>query len=189
MRPLTNQTDRDLIMLLKAEDLRAFDELYYRYVPRVIAFAGIYIKDKYQCEEVVQEVIIRIWKNRNHLDETASFKSYLFQSVKHYIFNLFRNKVKEYSLEGEASLLEHYSRNDIEEDIDFSELESKTRELVDKLPDMQKHVFQLSRMDGYNNAEIAEKLNLSKRTVEHHLYLALKTLKKSLASSPLQNSP
>jgi RNA polymerase sigma-70 factor (ECF subfamily) len=51
-----NYTDREIIRMLKAGDSRAFDELYYHYIPRIVSFAGTFIKDGHQCEEIVQDV-------------------------------------------------------------------------------------------------------------------------------------
>jgi RNA polymerase sigma-70 factor, ECF subfamily len=174
-------TDHELVEMLNKGKESAFDELYFRYVPRIDAFAKIYIKDKDLREEVLQEVFIKIWEKRDTINKDLSFKAFLFQVVKNNIYNIFRKKVYEVSLD--LSEMNDYSHNNIEDQLNFSELQEKATEIIECLPDVQKQIFKLSRIEGMKNEEIAQKLSLSKRTVEHHIYLALKTIRKKLTIS------
>src|SRR5690606_16866622 len=127
----------------------------------------------------VQEIFIRIWEKRKSLDETKNFKSYLFQSIKNYFLNLIRDKKNAWQLSDIPEDM-HPSKNDIIEDLSYRELEKTALSLIASLPKVQQEVFTLSRMEGMTNLEIATKLNLSKRTVEHHIYLSVKHLKGKL---------
>lgn len=178
MRIYLSNDDRQLVLKLKENDIKAFEEIYYRYNSKLNSFTKIYIKDNAQSEEVVQEVFIKVWEKRHLLDETLSFKSYLFQIVKNHIYNIFRKKIYEIGLE-EVSSNECYAQNSVEEQMDLCDLKATTQDLIDKLPTVQRTIFTMSRLDELNNDEISQKLKLSKRTVEHHIYLALKSLKKS----------
>jgi RNA polymerase sigma-70 factor, ECF subfamily len=184
MRPLINYIEKDLILLLKENNLKAFDELYYRYHPKAKLFARSFIKDQDQCNEVLQEVFIRIWEKRNNIDEYQSFKAYLFQSVKNHILNIFRRNIYECSLDNSMAL-NHYAKNELQEQIFYAELNEKTNRCIDNLPEMQRQIFKYNRIEGFSNSQIAEKLNISKRTVEHQIYLAIKTLKRKLLTPEL----
>lgn len=184
MRILQKYEDRDLIIKLKKGDIKAFEELYYRYNVKLKAFSGTYFKDEVVAEEVVQEVFVKIWERRALLDEDLSFKAYLFQIIKNHIYNIFRKKINEVSYEN-APVSNSYNHNPTEELHDLIDLQERTYEVIEKLPHVQKNIFTLSRFEELSNDEISQKLNLSKRTVEHHIYLALKTLKKSLSSSKI----
>jgi|SRR5690554_689033 len=179
MRPLIQHQERELVILLRQGDRNAFDELYYRYVPRLTAFSRTYIKNEEEAEEAVQEIFIKIWEKRKSLDETKNFKSYLFQSIKNYFLNLIRNKKDAYQLSEIPEEL-HPSKENIIEDLNYKELEETALGLIASLPKVQQEVFTLSRIEGMSNLEIATKLNLSKRTVEHHIYLSVKHLKGKL---------
>ena len=159
--------------------MKAFDELYYRYLPKLLGFAYKYLCDEQEAEETVQEIFIKIWEKRRHLDENRNFKSYLFQSVKNHLLNKLRNQKKNCTIE---EIPEKYcvSTENVFEKITFKELEDATIELINNLPKTQQKVFVLNKIDGLSHDEIAVKLSLSKRTVEHHIYLATKFLKGEL---------
>lgn len=179
LRPLIDHSEIDLVCLLRQGDIKAFDELYYRYLPKLLGFAYKYLLDEQEAEETVQEIFIRIWEKRSNLDENRNFKSYLFQSVKNHLLNKLRNQKKNCTIE---EIPEKYciSTENIFEKITYKELENTTIELIKSLPKTQQKVFVLSKIDGLSHDEIASRLSLSKRTVEHHIYLATKYLKGEL---------
>lgn len=180
MRPLKHHREKELVLLLRQGDKTAFDELYFRYVPRLMAFANKYLHNNEEAEEAVQEIFIRVWEKRKSLDEEKNFKSYLFQSIKNYFLNLIRDRKSTIQL-SEIPEEMHSSSEDILDTISYEELERSALALIASLPKVQREVFTLSRMEGLSNPEIALRLNLSKRTVEHHLYLSVKYLKSKLS--------
>lgn len=179
MRPLINQSEKELVCSLRQGDINAFDELYYRYLPKLLGFAYNYLSDEMEAEETVQVLFIKIWEVRKTLDENKNFKSYLFQSVKNQLLNKLRNQKKNCTIE---EIPEKYfvSTENVFEKLTYKELENTTRKLIKNLPKTQQKVFVLNKIDGLSSEEIASRLRLSKRTVEHHIYLATKFLKGEL---------
>jgi RNA polymerase sigma-70 factor (ECF subfamily) len=172
--------DAKLVYLLKKDDRGAFNALYYKYVPKLLSFLkGFYASD-YQSEEIVQEIFIKIWEKRHGLDETLSFSAYLYQAAKNRIYNCYRDKLTQLKFNDSFSFCSDKSRNFTEEYIYFKELEQHAQKIINELPPVQKNIFMLSRNKGLSNGEIALKLNLSRRTVEQHIYRTLKHFKKSI---------
>lgn len=179
MSSLNPKSDQDLLVFLRQGDIKAFDELYHRYAKKLMAFALTFFADQTIAEEAVQEIFIRIWEKRRDLDESKSFKSYLFQSVKFYMFNYIRDRKASCSYEdvSEATLSQD---NLVEKKLHYEELEAAAQLLIGRLPLVQQQVFRLNKLEGLSPQEIAERMNLSKRTIEHHIYLASKTVKSEL---------
>ncbi|MDN3686243.1 RNA polymerase sigma factor [Cyclobacterium jeungdonense] len=99
MRPLINQSEKELVRSLRQGDMKAFDELYYRFLPKLLGFAYNYLSDEMEAEETVQVIFIKIWEGRKSLDENKNFKAYLFQSVKNQLINKLRNQKKNCTIE------------------------------------------------------------------------------------------
>ncbi|WP_339925590.1 RNA polymerase sigma-70 factor [uncultured Cyclobacterium sp.] len=179
MRPLIYHTDKDLVCSLRQGDIKAFDELYFRYLPKLLGFAYRYLSDEIEAEEAVQVIFIKIWERRKTLNENRNFKSYLFQSVKNQLLNKLRDQKKNCTIE---EIPEKYcvSTDNVFEKLSFKELQHTTTALIKSLPKTQQKVFLLSKFEGLSNEDIAFQLSLSKRTVEHHIYLATKFLKGEL---------
>ncbi|MFC4870977.1 RNA polymerase sigma-70 factor [Negadavirga shengliensis] len=179
VRPLIDHIESDLVKSLRQGDIKAFDELYFRYMEKLLGFAKSYLLDEREAEETVQEIFIKIWEKRKTLDESKNFRSYLFQSVKNHLLNRIRDRRNNCKLEEIPEEMAISSQNIIE-DISYKELEETAIGLIKNLPRVQQEVFMLSKMEGLSNGEIALRLNLSKRTIEHHIYLATKFLKGEL---------
>jgi RNA polymerase sigma factor (sigma-70 family) len=132
------------------------------------------------AEDIVQEVFIKIWANREALTEVENFGGY--------IRVLTINKTKDELKKAAVSI-----RNEQESLKDWSELDFATEQniiskhsgsyidmLIDRLPKQQKLVYRMFYVDGLKQKEIAKELNISPLTVKVHLREALKTLKSIL---------
>lgn len=157
-----------------------FETIFRMYYSNLCAYANKFVYDVDTSEEIVQEVFFQLWKQREEIGISTSLKSYLYRSVRNRSLNFIKhNRIKdEY---------ENYSKqsknNEVaspEDEIYASELEQKIVETIDQLPPERKKIFIMSRYDGLKYKEIAEKLNISIKTVENQMGKAIKYLRENL---------
>lgn len=166
--------DEEVLMnnLLLGKEL-AFKDLYDQYYSSLVAYAYKMVNSLDIARELVQGVIVYIYENRSSLKITYSLKAYLYKSVYHACL-----KEKKTTI-----FTDDYEENILVEDRDLIQEAEEIAAIWDAIhslsPQCQK-VFILNRFDNLKNDEIAEKLGISKRTVETHISNALKILKGKL---------
>lgn len=170
---------KNIICKLKAGDKDAFAELYKIYYPRILSFLIKMLKNKDMSEEITQEVFFRLWVNHQKLNPEMSYDSYFFSIAKNLVLNLYKKQEAEYNYL--TSLGEEFFEEN--NTFEFIELQQLLDETVAKMPPQQQFIFRLSREEGLLNAEIAEKLGISKRTVEKHISNPLSVLRKKILNN------
>lgn len=170
-----------MVARLKKSDVSAFDGIYRQYAPKLYGFALSLIKNQSDAEGVVQEVFLKIWKNRDKLDLHASFESYLFTITHNTVVSLLRKKVSEKKyLEYLHAIQLPPAEDAISADLEWRELQKEVELIIDQLPARQQEVYRLSREQGLSYPEIAQRLELSINTVENHMGRALKFIRSKL---------
>ena len=182
---LTNKTldqlsDRDLTQMIANEDQNAYRMLFEKYAPRIYSFSLNFLGNKNDAEELVQDAFLKIWEKRNILNSSQNIKAFIFKITTNILYDFVRHKNIEHAFEDYARLNYTINENYTWHEIIFREMKQNLDSLVAQMPEQQQIIFRLSKLDGFTNEEIAQKLNLSKRTVENHLYRALSFLKKQL---------
>jgi len=176
---LKNITDQDLALLIKGEEKDAFRELFVRYAPRIYKFALSYLKNKNDAEEIVQNVFLKIWEKRNSIKTSENIKAFIFTITANKIYDFIRRKKIEHTFHNYTMLNYGNNENNSWNSIVYKEVQQTIFSLANKLPSQQQKVFNLSKMDGLTNDEIAIKMGISKRTVENDLYRAILFLKQN----------
>lgn len=157
----------------------AFDYFFNYYYPGLCVFAQkIIALPEQQAKDIVQDVFVKFWNDREKLDIRTSIRSYLFVSVRNRCLDVLRKKNRSLQLK-EISEGQDVADESFETYI-LSELESLFNQSLDKLPERCREVFELSRLQGLKNREIAEKLSLSEKTVENQMTKALRVLREEL---------
>ena len=160
-----DKQEKAAIISLKSGDFESFDQLFNKYGKRLYGFAIGYLKSHEDAEELVQDIFVRVWENRSELDENQSFNSYLFTIAKNTILNHFRKKAYQQSYIEYIKQHTKLIHTKTEEDIIYSDLDAQAKKVIDQLPPRRREIFRLSREQGYNNEEIAQRLNISKKTL------------------------
>lgn len=172
--------EKYLIAGLRDNDKIVFDYIFNHYYSGLCTYSQRYLSDKSAVEDLVQDFFVSLWIKRDQLTINISLKSYLFTSVRNRCLDYLKhNKIqKEFTLRSlrESEDLDNDNYNLYVE----RELRVAINGALEKLPPRCREIFELSRFKGLRNQEIAEKLNISKRTTEIQISLALKILRTEL---------
>lgn len=171
-------SDEDLVRNVRKGSIEAFDILFMKYFQRLYRFAHGYLNSHEEAESVTQDVFLNIWENRDQLIPEYSFNSYIFTITKNRVLNIIRKRV--YEKKYRESLSDGQILHDFttENQVNYQELLEVSEAAVESLPTKRKQIFKMSREQGLTYEEIAMKLNISKKTVENQMVMALKTLRK-----------
>lgn len=167
---LTNE--RELVTRLKEGDEKAFVDLYNAYSGVLYSFLLKLRVEQEDIRDVVQQTFIKLWENRASLKEEFSLQSYLITISKNDIQNMVKKRILARKYQDALPVVEERIA-----EINTRELYNVLLEILKHLPEKRREVFSLSRIEGYSNKEIAEKLNVSKRTVENHINQSTKQVK------------
>jgi len=173
-------SDKQLFKEVSEGDERAFQHLFTRYYPRMISFAGMMVKSPFAAEEIVQEVFIRLWEQREVLAEVKSPENFVFIVIRNHTFNYLRAAANEQNRR--EQLWEALQQRAADETItlEMQEADQFFEKILAKLSPQQQKIFRMSREEGFSHQQIADELQLSKDTVKKHIANSLKVFKSYL---------
>lgn len=169
-----------MLQRVAAGEETAFRELFHFHWDNLLGVALLFVKNSTYAEELVQDIFLRIWQNRDKLPAVQDFRSYLFITARNYIYTALRKKSVETAFTEE--LLWYFT--DPVAGPEQRYLDKETAELlrqaVQQLPTQQRAVYEMAREQGLSHEEIAERLQLSKNTVRNHMARAMESIRKRL---------
>jgi len=172
--------DKLIIKNLKGGDVLSFDKIFKKYNKKVYYFALSYLKNKEEAEDVVQDVFMNLWKYRDQINEYYVFSKYLFKITYNSTCKKFRKQTSDKKQMEEVMRNFIFEDNSTNLDIEYNNLLETANSIIEKMPSRQKYIFLLSINELLTNEQIAQQLNISKKTVENYLARAKTSLKKSL---------
>lgn len=171
-------TEQKLVSLLRSGSQFAFERLFENYSQKLYRFSLSYLKSETEAEEIVQDVFLKLWENRDKLRNETSFQSYLFTIAFNDIRKHFNKKAREERYRTE--ILEFLSDENpaIETNPDFDKLVIKLESLIDQMPDRRKEIFWKRKKEAKSVKDIASEMSISPKTVENQITEAMNYLKK-----------
>ncbi|MEN7551688.1 RNA polymerase sigma-70 factor [Rapidithrix thailandica] len=177
---LNKLSDDQLLALIKEGNRLAFDHVYNRYWKKLFAYAFNILNEKVLVEDALHEVFTRIWLNKDSI-EIANLQNYLFVSVRNKSISLL-SKVK--FTEFDEHIMDTLSLSPEGEDhLNYQDLKATIEDIAKELPNRCREIFFMSRYKGYSNAEIARHFQISHRTVENQLSIALKHIRSAVSKN------
>lgn len=155
----------------------AFNKAFDLYYSRLCFFADKILHDFDLSRSLAQQVFVDLWIKREKL-RIDSLESYLYQSVRNAALDVLKHKKAELKY---LSSLEKEETGQITDLIEEAELADRINKAIQKLPEKCREIFVLCRFEELKYAEIADRLNISVKTVEMQIGIALKKLRKELS--------
>lgn len=174
------QTDAELILKIRAGDIRSFERVFYLYAENLVRYATTIVKNSDDAEDIVQQLFVAIWDKKGIPNVTGSLKSYLYRSV----YNSSLNKLKQVKVRESYAADSNYVSSGLaaaaSETLEHKETSKRIEEAVEELPEQCKLIFKMSRFEQLKYQEIADQLGLSVKTVEAQMGKALKHMRHRL---------
>ena len=172
--------DEQLWRAVQQDDEEAFKILFVRYYTPLCEYAAHFLPIEPAVEELVADVFLKLWHKRTSLRITASLKAYLYKMVKHQVLGYLR-MVKDTSF---LPLDENQWQTPATEMNPFQQLSHQEflqdlEQSIKQLPEQRQRIFRLNKLDGLSYSEIAQRLNLSEKTVKNQVFRAVQYLRQT----------
>lgn len=172
--------ERELLVRLRGGDDAAYEAIFRQWYAPLVATATVLLRDREPAEEVVQDVLLELWRRRESLTFETSLRAYLFQASRNRALNYLRRQRVE--VRGESTIAAGMpSPEPADSEAREGELNVAIQSAIAGLPDRCREVFELSRIRGLKYSEIATELGISVKTVEAQMGKALRVMREKLA--------
>ena len=171
--------DLEHINNIRHGDDSAFSALFRQYYEQLYYFASRFLKDSQTSENIVQDVFVKLWEQREKLEISTNVKSYLYTSVKNHSLNYLKRESRLFSIDDQLNLAEEKSIS-TEDDYIKDESFRAVHKAIDELPEKCRQIYLMKRYDDLSYNEISEILGISINTIKTQMKRALKALSEKL---------
>ena len=179
MLNMTPNNEKELMLLVSEGNEKAFKELFEFYGKLLFPFLFNVVKSAAIAEELIQEVMLRIWIHRDKLPEIEVPRKWVFRIASNLAFTFLQRRLKEHQIIGSLRNTET-NESDLEAELRVNEIKRHVQEAVKQLPKERKRIYLLSREAGMSREEIAAQLGISPSTVKNSIATALKFIREYL---------
>lgn len=183
-----NSQEASISIMEKISDIELFNELFTKYKSRFIRFAQTFTRDAAIAEDFVIDALVYYWEHRTELSEESNVPAYVLTIIKHKCLNYLQ---RETIIKDASERLYQHAQWELSTriatleacepyEIFAAEAQKIVNETLERLPDKTREIFIMSRIHNLSHREIAERLNISYKSVEFHITKALKELRVQL---------
>lgn len=179
-----------IIAKLKRGKKKAFKKVFAIYYPRLEKYAGYFIANRQEAEDIVQDVFVQVWENREAINPDSNFDSYLFTLVRNRCLNVLKKKLVEKNcfdkIQVNSEELYHIS---FEMDDDYLSMEKllyeQLEKIIEEMPERCQSAFCLKWKEGKKIREIADIMGISATMVDKHLAKGMEIVRQKMTSEML----
>lgn len=173
-------TDEKLIENIRRSDYLSYNELFMRYYGRLCQYVYGILQDKEDAEDIVQELFLNLWENKEKIDVRENASAYIYKTARNLSLNHIRSSTNYRNLLGKQECDNGYYE---ENPMELKEFRTTLYDCINKLPSRSKEILLLHRVNGLKQKEIAEKLNITVKTIKNQIWISLQKLKMCLESN------
>lgn len=174
------ENENALLAQIAVGDQKSFAIIFAYYSKTIYPFALKLTRSDELAEEILQDVFLKIWINRENLINIENFGAYLNRITRNHSYNIMKRIAHEALIVFEVSKQMSEGVNNTENDIVYKDVQGTLNNALSHLTPQQKLIFTLCNRDGLKYSEVANQLNISPSTVHTHMKLALKLIRKHL---------
>lgn len=180
--------EKRYIRKLKKGDEKALRAIYLKYHEELYTVAFKYLRNKELAEDAVHDVFVKLWDNRDKLDQAGSLSGFLFTAIENHVLNMIDAQRRKMGKQEKLSKEKEQDEKASDFIIRFSDYQQAYEDAIEKLPQARKKVFELRMNEGLTNDEVAEYLNISVNTVKSQFYKASKFIREYVSEHSDKNT-
>ena len=184
MKPLQINDERELLLKLRDGDKMAFEQLYDKYYYDLTGHLIRLLKSTDLAKEVVQDTFMAVWEHRHRLDPEKPIKAYLYKIATNNTFNIFKKASHDQKYRAYLYPIIEAGYEQIETEIFKKENEQILSDILQKMPNKQREVFILCKLQGKSYQEVSDQLDISLHTIHTHIKRSHQFLKENLTQYP-----
>lgn len=173
-------SDNEIIKRIRQGEVKEFESLFRSSYVSLVRYAKTFVRDHDTAEEIVQDLFVRLWNERNRIKIENTLNGYLFRAVHNRCLHWLEHRKVVEKHERETIREQKGSIENVSEQVQYNELQSAVVRILERLPERCGKIFCMNRFEGMRYNDIAEKLAISVKTVEADMGKALKEFRKAL---------
>ena len=175
---MTSSSDeKELLLLLLNGSEQTFEKIYKLYSNRLYGNLLKLVKSEAEAQEILQDVFLKVWHNRQSIDIEKSFRSYLFKIAENKVYDFFRKVARDKKREARLISLGTNEYVPVDELLQSDKKSAVLQKAIDSLPPQRKRVFRLCKLEGKSYKEVSELLGISVSTISDHIVKATKSIR------------
>lgn len=173
-------SDNEIIKKIRQGDIKQFELLFRSCYVSLVKYAKSFVKDHDTAEEIVQDLFVKIWSERDKIKIKTTLKGYLFRAVHNKCLHLLKHKKVVEKHEKEIIQDKKTYAGKTSELVQYNDLRTAVAGIMERLPERCGKIFCMNRFEGMTYTDIALRLGISVKTVEADMSKALKEFRKAL---------
>ncbi|MEI9810850.1 MAG: RNA polymerase sigma-70 factor [Bacteroidota bacterium] len=169
--------ERELLLQLLSGSEQAFEKVYNIYSPRLYGNLLKMVKSGPEAQEILQDVFLKVWNNRQNINIEKSFRSYLFKIAENKVYDFFRKAARDKKKQDQLIAIASSGYILFEEQLLTDENAVILEKAIESLPPQRRLVFRLCKLEGKSYREVSELLGISVSTISDHIVKATRTIR------------